>query len=101
MRQKQLGLLPPERKPSDTHNNHHYKGSLPNYGNRQKSAHQVAGSPIGYGKHPAIIAEAAEEGGETGAERGADPDPDSDPEPGVELAGAVHLDQSEADIVVT
>jgi len=37
------------------------------------------------------FAEAAEEGGETGAEGGADPDPDSDPEPGVELAGAVHL----------
>ena len=35
---------------------------MPNYGNRQKSAQQVAGSPIiGYGKHPAIIAEAAEE----------------------------------------
>lgn len=57
--------------------------------------------PSTYFLNLSAFAEAAEEGGEAGAERGADPDPDSDPEPGVELAGAVHLDQSEAGIVVT
>ena len=70
MRQKHLGLLPPERKPSAGHNHWHGQGTLSNYGNRMKTAAPVLpGSPLGYAdknrKHPhisdAIIAEAAEE----------------------------------------